>query len=301
MNLYINNFSVRISDNTDDELFSNKGKTLKIIKSDTSLFRYAPTVIIADPFLFNYKNELFLFYESQKKWYGKGELCMRKTSNLKDWSKEKIILKEPFHLSFPFVFQHADHLYMIPETGQDGSIRIYENKDKSLEKWELKAKVVDDGNNWVDSSLIFDNGKFYLFSTQMEIGQPYKQFLFVSERITGPFIEHPKSPIYVGNDYGRNAGSIFKYQDQWMRPTQDCQSNYGENVSVFRIDILSGTDYKESLYKNNIFRRTGVYKDGGHQFNFTAFNNRIIVATDYMIKNYNIIEFTRRLFKKIKK
>ena len=62
---------------------------------------------------------------------------------------------------------------------------------------------------------------------------------------------------------------------------------------------LSETDYKESLYKNNIFHKTGVYKDGGHQFNFIEFNNRIIVATDYMKKNYNIIEFTRRLLKKI--
>lgn len=299
MNLYINNFSIRISDNTDDELFSNKGKTLKIIKSDTSIFRFDPTVIIADPFLFNYKNELYLFYESQKKWYGKGKLCMIKTSNLKDWSKEKIILKEPIHLSFPFVFEYADNLYMIPETGQDGSIRIYENKDKTLENWNLKAKIIDDGKNWVDSSLIFDDGKFYLFSTQMEFGQNYKQFLFVSDSITGPYKEHPKSPIYVGNDYGRNAGSIFKFQDKWMRPTQDCQGNYGDNVSVFAIDILSETDYKESLYKNNIFHKTGVYKDGGHQFNFIEFNNRIIVATDYMKKNYNIIEFTRRLLKKI--
>ena len=189
MNLYINNFSIRISDNTDDELFSNKGKTLKIIKSDTSLFRFDPIVVIADPFLFSYKNELYLFYESQKKWYGKGKLCMIKTSNLKDWSKEKIILKEPIHLSFPFVFEYADHLYMIPETGQDGSIRIYENKDKTLENWNLKAKIIDDGKNWVDSSLIFDDGKFYLFSTQMEFGQNYKQFLFVSDSITGPYKE----------------------------------------------------------------------------------------------------------------
>ena len=93
MNLYINNFSIRISDNTDDELFSNKGKTLKIIKSDTSLFRFDPIVVIADPFLFSYKNELYLFYESQKKWYGKGKLCMIKTSNLKDWSKIRPILR----------------------------------------------------------------------------------------------------------------------------------------------------------------------------------------------------------------
>ena len=123
----------------------------------------------------------------------------------------------------------------------------------------------------------------------------------MSKNITGPYKEHPKSPIYVGNDYGRNSGSVFKYQGNWMRPTQDCKEGYGENVSIFKIDILSETDYHETLFKKNIFDRKGTYKDGGHQFNFVEYNKRFIVATDYQTKNYNLIEFTRRIIKILKR
>lgn len=301
MKFFIDNFSVRVLDNTDVDLFSNKGVVLCEILSDASLFKYNPTVIIADPFLFVRDNMLYLFYEKQNKWYGKGRICMRKTSNLKEWSEEKVVLEEPFHLSFPYVFEDKGHYYMIPETGHDGSIRLYESSDDGLENWALKTKILKDGSDWVDSSLIHELDNYYLFTSKMGKGESYyKQCLFVSNRIEGPYLEHPLSPIYVGNDYGRNAGAVFNYLGHWMRPTQDCQSGYGNNVSMFKIDTLSLDDYKEYLYKKDIFDKEGCYLNGGHQYSTCVFKNRRVVAVDFKTRNYNLFELIRRVVKQIK-
>lgn len=299
MKFYIDNFNVHVLDNTDVDLFSNKGRVLYEMLSDTNLFKYNPTVIIADPFLFVRDNMLYLFYEKQNKWYGKGRICMRKTSNLNDWSDEKVVLEEPFHLSFPFVFEDKGCYYMMPETGHDGSVRLYESSDDGLENWTLKTKLLNDGSDWVDSSLIREQDNYYLFTSKMEKVGPYKQCLYVSKGIDGHYVEHPRSPIYVGNDYGRNAGAVFNYQGHWMRPTQDCQSGYGDNVSMFKIETLSTDDYKEELYKKDVFDKEGCYINGGHQFNSVVFKNRRVVAVDFKTRNYNLFELIRRVSRKI--
>ena len=300
MDLYVKNFSVRLTDNTKTDSFSNNGETILEIVSDNNLFKVNPSVIIADPFLFVNNGELFLFYEKQVRWYGRGYICMRKTSDLNTWTDEAIVLVEPFHLSFPYVFEDKGHIYMVPETGRDGSIRLYECTDTSLANWSLVTKLINDGKDWVDSSIIEDNGKYYLFSAVKETQKPYEQRLFISDNIAGPYTEHPCSPIYIGNDYGRNAGSVFYYDNKWIRPTQDCSVGYGDNVSLFSINKLSATEYQEIPLKKDILYRMGKYKEGGHQFNHVVFKGRTIVATDFKTKNYNIIEFVRRLLRKVK-
>ena len=69
-------------------------------------------------------NELYLFYELQH-WDDPGCIAMIKTKDLKVWSKPQMVLKEPFHLSFPFVFEDQGVIYMIPESQEDDSIRLY--------------------------------------------------------------------------------------------------------------------------------------------------------------------------------
>lgn len=301
MELHVNNFNVRVAIKQDDELLSGGGQTILELLSDTDMFKLKPTVIIADPFLFVFKGELYLFYEKQIKWYGLGRICMRKTKNLNDWSEEKEVLRENFHLSFPFVFENRGQVYLMPETGHDGSVRLYECTDDTLEHWQLKAKLLDDGCDWVDSSLIEEGGKYFLFTAKKEDNESYKQFLFISNEIRGPYHEHPMSPIYIGDDFGRNSGSVFKYEGSWMRPTQDCSVGYGDNVSLFKISDLTETIYKETLFKKDIFDRTGKYHEGGHQLNFVTFQGTSVIATDFKVKNYNVIELIRRILKKLKR
>jgi len=269
--------------------------------SDTRLLSKDPVCIIADPFLFFHKGELYLFYEHQTKCFGLGQLRMRKTKDLVNWSDERTILSEPFHLSFPNVFEDGGEVYMIPETGNDGSIRLYKADDDSLEKWSLYRTVIKDGSMWADSDIYKKDGKYYLFTSIYQRSAPPAR-LFISDSLDGEFLEHPCSPISTDVSIARNAGRLFIHEGKLYRPVQDNTKGYGKQVSIMEVTEISPVTYKEKLLKADIFDTTvPFYKRGGHQFCPIEFNGRTIVATDGKERNYNISEnfilFCHHLFK----
>lgn len=302
MNLFLYNFSIRVFEQTlEDSMFAHKGRTLLTIESDTSLFNPNATVILADPFLFVKGDTLYLFYEHLDKWFGTGRLCMRATKDLTKWTEEVDVLVEPFHLSFPYVFEDRGKVYMLPETGGNKSIRLYEADDDTLTQWKLVKKLKDVEGPWYDSVIYKKDGKYYLF-TGSDDNVQQEEHLFVSDNLMGPYLEHPMSPIYVGRDGGRNAGSIIEHGGKLYRPVQECIGSYGEQTSVMEIMTLTPTEYKELLYKKNIINTTiPPYKYGGHQWNQVEFLGKRVVATDYREKNYNIIELVRRVIRQFLK
>lgn len=296
MNLFVRNFNICILDKSEeDSFFSTEGKPILEIRSDTSLFNANAPSIIADPFLFVHNEELFLFYEHQDKWIGgKGRICMRKTKDLKNWTPEVDVLNEPFHLSFPWVFEEDGKVYMMPEAGGSRSIRIYQADDDNLAKWSLCRIIMEDEQPWTDSVIYKEDGVYFLF-TSHDTHSKQTQHLFISNGLFGPYKEHPSSPIYEGKDGGRNAGCIIEYKGGLYRPVQVCLKSYGEQTSIMKINRLTPTEYKESLYKENIVNTSlTTFRDGGHQFHSVVFKGRTIVATDYRIKNYNLIELYRK-------
>lgn len=303
MQFYIGGFSIRVFQISKDTPFYSMegGRTVLDIKSDTYLFNTNASVIIADPFLFKKGDTLFLFYEHLHKWYGTGRICMRSTKDLIYWTEEVDVLVEPFHLSFPFVFEDNGKIYMLPETGGDKSIRLYEAENDTLTRWKLVKKLKEDSEPWYDSVIYRKDDKFYLF-TGHDDNIEQVQHLFVADNLTGPYTEHPKSPIARGRDCGRNAGSIIKQDGNIYRPVQVCLNYYGEQTSIMKIEQLTPTEYKETSYRKDIIDTKQVpYTEGGHQWNYVEFQGCRIVATDYGVKNYNIVELFRRIKKKISK
>ncbi len=295
MSIYVRNFNVSVIDNTNGVFFTNSGNQVLDIHTDTNILKWCPTVILADPFLFKLGDTLFLFYERQEKWYGKGKICMRKTSDLQTWTEEVDVLIEPFHLSFPNVFDFNDKIYMLPETGGGGYIGLYEALDDTLEHWKLKKKLIEDAEPWYDSDIFEKDGTFYLF-TSKDDNVEQVQHLFIANDLFGPYEEHPCSPIYKGCDGGRNAGSIIKRNGELFRPIQICKNSYGEQTSIMKIETITPTEYKEYLYKEKIYDTSiSPYKEGGHQFNYVEFKGKTVIATDYRCKNYNVIELIRRI------
>lgn len=301
MHLYLENFSIRVFvQSVDTPMFSMEGmQPVLDIKSDTSLFNPKATVILADPFLFVKDDTLFIFYERLDKWEGTGRICMRSTIDLLSWTEEKDVLIEPFHLSFPFVFEDGNKVYMLPETGGDKSIRLYEAENDNLTQWRLVKKLKEDKEPWYDSVIYKKDGKYYLF-TGTDDNVQQVEHLFVSDSLTGPYTEHPMSPIYFGRDGGRNAGSIIDNDGVMYRPVQICVSGYGEQTSVMGIEKLGPTEFNESLFKKDIIdTNQPPYKEGGHQWNIVEFMGKRVVATDYREKNYNVIELVRKIKRKL--
>ena len=263
-----------------------------------------PVIIVADPFLFVHNDNLYLFYE-EKKYRDPGVLKMIRTNDMKTWSEPCIILKEPFHLSYPYVFEDEGQIFMIPETCAAGEVRLYKADNNELSSFSLDSVLLKHDVcetsvdiDFSDSSVYkHSDGQYYLMTT-LCINGVNELFLYISDCIRGPYVEHPMSPIVISQKYGRNAGCLLKRDGKLYRVAQDCVKRYGDNIHLFEITDLSDENYSEALIKENLLdTKLDFYSEGGHQLNIAEFKGKTIVALD--AKEYNSF-FLNRLVGKIK-
>ncbi len=279
----------------------HSGKELLKIRCLKPPFFINPITIVADPFLFVLDSRLYLFYES-KRWRSPGVIKMVSTTDLKRWTSPVEVLREPFHLSFPWVFKENGKVYMIPETSGDSSIRLYEASNDKLTSFHFKKNIIVDKNaedwrcSFVDSSFVKKNGCYYLFTSRLRKDKTNVLELYISDKMDGDYKPHPCSPILISNKVGRNAGSVINFNDTLLRFSQDCSKRYGDNVHISKITKLNTEEYEEQLVKENIIPLDiPFFCDGGHQFSLEYYSGKYIVATD--AKEYHSLLFNRMLFR----
>ena len=228
---------------------------------------------MADPFLFVYKDELFLFYE-EKSELNEGIIKAFKTNDLKVWHDLGIILSESCHLSFPFVFEYGNEIYMLPETFDFKSLCLCNFTDFPY-GCTFDRKLMS-GDHFIDSHIYKNEAVFYLFTNRADD----ELRLFYSYDLI-QWTKHPKSPIVKGNKFSRSAGSIVKVGDKQYRVAQDTSKIYGENFNVFEIYKLSINEYEESLVHENVIKKDVVWNgEGGHHFNSIFYKGRYISVFD---------------------
>jgi beta-xylosidase len=265
--------------------------------SSRSFFKLNPVTYNADPFLFVNDETLYMFYEEQVKLTGKGVIKMICTKDLNKWLEPTTVLDEKHHLSYPNVFRYEDNIYMLPETGDDFSVKLYK-PSKDLLKWTYHKTLLS-GEKYVDSSIILKDGLYYLFTTIYENGD-YRLMLYMSKQIDGEYKIHPCSPIANGKNNGRCGGSIFENEGLLYRPTQICEKYYGEGLKINKITTLSEENYQEEVVHERIIPNNDkFFTNGGHHYNYCFFKGKHITATDALSLNYNFWEIIRRLSTKI--
>jgi hypothetical protein len=99
----------------------------------------------------------------------------------------------------------------------------------------------------VDPTLHHHENHWYLFTNVSENGSSTSDelFLFVSERLEGPFVPHPASPIVCDVRRARMAGRLFHHHGRLIRPAQDCGPGYGNAVVFNEVLELGPTIYRE--------------------------------------------------------
>ena len=294
-------FKIRILEFASEKDIFNigKGQAIKTVSCLKPYFLANPITIVADPFLFVHNDRLYLFYESKNR-YNPGVIQMISTTDLKTWSQPKTVLSELFHISFPYVFSDGGQVYMIPETGLDNSIRLYEAVDNSLSEFRLckKLLVQPSGTNvtmgYADSAVVKMNDIYYLLTTLQYTDKINTLELYYSDSLKGEYKVHPQSPVLRSQEYGRNAGALQFIDGKLYRYSQDCSVRYGDNVNVSEVQELSREVYKEVLVHKDIFP-SGLpfYKDGGHQYNMVNFKGHILSATD--AKEYHRLSLQKHI------
>ena len=96
-------------------------------------------------------------------WNGHAVLSYSFSTNLgQTWTYCSTILREPFHLSYPYVFHHEGNAYMIPETNKGSSVRLY-IAVRFPDRWTW-ARTLLDGDHYVDTVLFYLNERWWLFT-----------------------------------------------------------------------------------------------------------------------------------------
>lgn len=203
-----------------------------------------PARIVADPFMLKVDGDWHMFFEVMHRRTHRGQIGLATSRNGLKWKYRQIVLVEPFHLSYPYVFEWMGEFYMIPESHKAGSIRLYRAAEFPTQ-WSF-VKTLLEGHGFADSSILRHAGKWWLFT---ETGPDYRfdtLRLYYADDLLGPWIEHPRSPIVDGNAHvARPGGRVLVADDRIIRYAQDCVPVYGTQVRAFEITELSTTGYRE--------------------------------------------------------
>jgi hypothetical protein len=225
-----------------------------------------PADFVADPFMLRVGPTWYMFFEVMSHKTSRGEIGFATSENGIKWTYQQIVLAEPFHLSYPYVFGWMNDYYMIPETHEAGSIRLY----KALQfpvKWSHVGTLVS-GPRFSDSSIVRHADKWWLF-TETDLKMNFDTIrLYYADDLMGPWYEHPQSPIVDGNPrIARPAGRLLVLNNKIIRYAQDCYPTYGMQVRAFEIAELTTAKYCErEVGRGSIITGSGVgwNSDGMH-------------------------------------
>jgi hypothetical protein len=203
-----------------------------------------PATFVADPFMIQANGSWNMFFEVMNWHTGKGEIGLAQSQDGFAWTYQQIVLAEPFHLSYPYVFAWKGEYYMIPESYQSGWIRLYKARNFPTQ-WSLVAQLLE-GPYLVDPSIFRYGDKWWLFTeTNPEVKHDCLRLYFADE-LAGPWVEHPKSPVVKENaQIARPGGRVLAIEGQIFRYAQDCSVSYGSNVRAFKVTELSTKNYAE--------------------------------------------------------
>ena len=199
-------------------------------------------LFIADPFLAIEDGKYAMFFEVLNKRTNQGDIGLAESIDGINWEYKKIIIDEPFHLSYPYIFRWNNDYYLIPESGEDLSIRLY----KALsfpDKWEYIGNLLA-GHNFLDPSIFRYRNKWWIFTAS---GSGVLNLYYSDDLLKG-WRPHPLNPIVkFDKNIARPAGRIFTYEDRLYRLAQDGIPRYGSRVFAFEITELSEDSYEEKL------------------------------------------------------
>lgn len=244
---------------------------------------------VADPFLVYEDSIYYMFFEVLSD--DKGDIGLAMSKDGISWKYQKIVLDEPFHLSYPCAFKWKNDYYMIPESSEDKSVRLYKSENFPYE-WRFEKNLLE-GEAYTDPTIFYYQDKWWLFVSTVFNDVLY---LYYADDVTGPWIEHPESPVVRRNsNIARCGGSIIHLDGKLIRITQDCLPSYGNSVRAFKITELDAQKYTEKeLEESPLLTGSGEgwNKDGMHHLSLLPMDKREGIASvdgnRFNEKKYNL-------------
>ncbi|MFA5410648.1 MAG: hypothetical protein WC321_02145 [Candidatus Omnitrophota bacterium] len=222
-------------------------------------------VFVADPFMLKEEGIWYMFFEVLSFWRSKGEIGLATSKDGFNWSYRQIVLSEPFHLSYPYVFKYNGEFYMIPESYEKKAVRLYK-ATRFPNQWEFSANLLL-GHDFQDSSIFNYRNKWWLFTCPTLQNNELK--LFYAEDLRGPWLEHARNSVIKDNPYAaRCGGRVLVLDNKVIRYAQDDYPVYGRQLCAFEITRLTTNEYEEKECPGN-----PVLKASGSGWNKSGMHN----------------------------
>lgn len=202
---------------------------------------------LADPFAVWRNGKLHIFVEAYDYRVRVGTIEVLVYDAAYQLVERHPILAEPWHLSYPQVFEAEGETWMLPEAHRSGRLTLYRAVDFPR-RWEA-AHVLDLGHPAVDATPVFHDGLWWLFytSTGTEAEKMGALNIAFADRLAGPWCRHPGNPVRIDMVGGRPGGTAFVMDSRLVLPVQDCSRTYGGAIRALTIERLTTEVFEATL------------------------------------------------------
>lgn len=215
----------------------------------SKIIKNPPCRFLADPFVFYKNGRHVCFVEDYNYLTSRGKITAFQI-DANGYLELGTALEEPFHLSYPFLFEADGELFMCPETHEIKDIRIYKCIDFPL-KWSLH-KILMPGVHAVDTNIFKAKNKWWMLTSldSSDLMDSYgsELHLFYADTYDATnWQSHPLNPIIFDSLRARNGGLIIEDNDIYrVFQTQGFGSS-SESMGIMRIVDLTINNYAEEL------------------------------------------------------
>jgi hypothetical protein len=209
---------------------------------------------LAHPFLVIKNHRYYVFFTAKDLKSDKGGIGLAESGDGRTWKFRQTVIREPFVLAHPYVFEWQNEYYLIPEAHTQTSVRLYK-ATTFPDEWKYMGNILEGDSPFISPTLSHYKGLWWLFTSPS--GNETLRLFYASD-FRGPWKEHPRSPI-VKKDVrtARPAGRPFVIEGALYRLGQDCYPTYGRAVRAFQITDISPTTYAEKMVETPLVQASG--------------------------------------------
>ena len=252
----------------------------KINYQNIKKIKNLPGHFFGDPFVLERNKKHYVFVEDYIKKDSKAVISVIEIDDKDNHKHFTNIIEEDFHLSFPFIFEYENDLFMVPESSENKDIRLYKCL-KFPNKWIYCYNLIS--NIHAADTIIFKKSNLYWLLTTTSNNNDYSSQLniFYSDNpLSQSWIPHKNNPVKYDINNGRNGGLIIDNNGELIRAIQTFdynkygQNQYGRKINLNSIINISETDFNESFkYTINPYFKKNIL--GTHTINST--NNFTVI------------------------
>ncbi len=199
----------------------------------------------ADPFPMIHDGRAHVFVEDLDHRVGKGVISAIPFDENGPSGEAVVALEEPWHLSYPYLIEHAGELWMIPESSNALDVALYRCA-RFPDRWERAATLLHD-ISLSDATVFEHGGRWWMLGTEHDGEGGWSDVLAIhsAPSLFGPWTAHATNPVLIDRTSARPAGAVFRRDGRLFRPVQDCSDGYGAALAIAEITRLDDEGFAQ--------------------------------------------------------